>query len=124
MSSQLSKTQVMFLQRVAKNSGLFDGPVDGVMTNALAEAEERLLAEYRSIMDEMGEVDPRTERNIASMLPRTQRKAREFMKTAKEFPLTVRIISATRTYAEQDALFAIGRTIQTKKSKVTNARGG
>jgi peptidoglycan L-alanyl-D-glutamate endopeptidase CwlK len=114
----------MFLQRVAKNSGLFSRRIDGVMTDALARAEEKMLAEYRAIREEMGELDPRTEKNIASMLPRTQRKAREFMKAAKGCPVTVRIISGTRTYAEQDAHFAIGRTIQLDHPKVTNARGG
>jgi peptidoglycan LD-endopeptidase CwlK len=124
MAARLTKSDVMFLQRVAKNSGLFSGPIDGVMSNALADAEEKMLAEYRAIREEMGELDSRTEKNIASMLPRTQRKAREFMKAAKGFPVTVKIISGTRTYAEQDALFAIGRTIQLSRRKVTNAKGG
>ena len=52
-----------------------------------------------------------------SMIPAAQLKAREFMNAVKELPLTYRIISGTRTYAEQNALFA-------KKPKVTNARGG
>ncbi len=65
--------------------------------------------------------DDRTERNIATLLPEAQSAAREFMAAAIEAlapaGVTVKIISGTRSYAEQDALYA-------KRPKVTNARGG
>jgi peptidoglycan L-alanyl-D-glutamate endopeptidase CwlK len=70
--------------------------------------------------------DDRTERNIASLHPRVQEKAREFMQLAiplmKRYGLDVRIISGLRTFAEQDALYAQGRTA--KGRIVTNARAG
>jgi peptidoglycan L-alanyl-D-glutamate endopeptidase CwlK len=70
--------------------------------------------------------DERTERNIASLHPRAQEKAREFMQLAvplmKRYGLDVRIISGLRTFAEQDALYAQGRTA--KGRIVTNARAG
>jgi peptidoglycan L-alanyl-D-glutamate endopeptidase CwlK len=65
--------------------------------------------------------DERSEKNIKTLHPRAQEKAREFMQAVVPIMdrrgVDVRIISGTRTYAEQDALFA-------KRPKVTNARGG
>lgn len=70
--------------------------------------------------------DERTERNIATLHPVAQKKAREFMQAAvpimKQRGVDIRIISGTRTYAEQDALYAKGRTAP--GPKVTNARAG
>jgi peptidoglycan LD-endopeptidase CwlK len=52
-----------------------------------------------------------------SLIPAAQIKAREFKKALRGPPLTYRIFSETRIYAEQDALFKKG-------PKVTTARGG
>lgn len=70
--------------------------------------------------------DDRTERNIATLLPKAQAAARRFMEAAiaamSKHGIDVRIISGTRTYKEQDELYAKGRT--KPGPKVTNARGG
>lgn len=70
--------------------------------------------------------DDRTEKNIATLLPPVQEKARQFMELAiaamEKHGVTVKIISGTRTYAEQDELYSHGRT--KPGPKVTNARGG
>lgn len=70
--------------------------------------------------------DERTERNIATLHPQTQKVARAFMSAAKSIAARVgcdvKIISGTRSYAEQDALYAQGRT--TPGLKVSNAKGG
>jgi peptidoglycan L-alanyl-D-glutamate endopeptidase CwlK len=70
--------------------------------------------------------DERTERNIATLHPAVQPRAREFMRLALDIAtansMAVRIISGLRTYSEQDALYAKGRT--TPGPKVTNARAG
>ena len=70
--------------------------------------------------------DERTERNISTLHPKAQSKAREFMQLAiplmKRHGLDVRIISGLRTFEEQDALYAQGRTAKGKI--VTNARAG
>lgn len=70
--------------------------------------------------------DERSERNIATLLPAAQAKAREFLAGAirilEPHGLQVRIIAGTRTFSEQDALYAKGRTAP--GPKVTNARGG
>lgn len=67
-------------------------------------------------------VDPRSEKNIATLHPRVQPIARQFIEAAASHGITIRIISALRTFDEQDALYAQGRS--KPGHKVTNARGG
>ncbi len=66
--------------------------------------------------------DERTEKNIATLLPKAQQKAREFMAAVKAAGIYAKMISGTRSYEEQDALYAQGRTAPGRK--VTNAKGG
>lgn len=70
----------------------------------------------------ISKVDPRSEKNIATLLPEVQGIARALVQKAAASGIEIRVISALRTYAEQDALYAQGRT--TAGKKVTNARGG
>jgi len=66
--------------------------------------------------------DSRSETNIATLLPEAQVQAREFLKQVRAAAINAKIIGGTRTFAEQDELFAQGRT---KPGKiVTNAKGG
>jgi peptidoglycan LD-endopeptidase CwlK len=67
-------------------------------------------------------LDPRSETNIATLLPEVQPYARALVHAAAAINIQIKIISGTRTYAEQDALYAKGRT--TEGPIVTNARGG
>ncbi len=117
MSEKLFKTDVLFLQRILSVSGFYDGPLNGKFTTAVNDAEEKFFKKYDAIKNKLGEFDPRTEGCIQTMIPEAQAKAREFMNAVKKLPLTYKIISGTRTYAEQDVLFK-------KKPKVTNAKGG
>lgn len=66
--------------------------------------------------------DPRSERAIATLLPEVQPLARALVQKAAAAGIRIRIISGLRTYAEQDALYAQGRTAP--GSIVTNARAG
>jgi peptidoglycan LD-endopeptidase CwlK len=70
--------------------------------------------------------DDRSERNIKTLLPGAQPIFRQFLAAAneamREHGVTVKIISGTRTYAEQQSLYDQGRT--KKGSIVTNARAG
>jgi peptidoglycan L-alanyl-D-glutamate endopeptidase CwlK len=72
--------------------------------------------------------DERTEANLRTLLPPVAERARKFLALANEAlaaeGLTVKVISGTRTYAEQDALYAIGRGEGDKRARVTNARAG
>jgi len=71
-------------------------------------------------------LDPRSETAIATLLPEARAAARTFMAAAipamEAVGVQIRIICGTRTYAQQDALYAQGRT--KPGPKVTNARGG
>jgi peptidoglycan L-alanyl-D-glutamate endopeptidase CwlK len=71
-------------------------------------------------------LDPRSEKNIATLLPQAQVAARAFMaRIAPQMAacgVTAQIISGFRSYAEQDALYSRGRT--TPGHMVTKARGG
>jgi peptidoglycan L-alanyl-D-glutamate endopeptidase CwlK len=67
-------------------------------------------------------VDDRSERNIAALLPEVQPIARALVQKAAANGIAIKIISGLRSYAEQDALYAKGRTAP--GPKVTNARGG
>jgi len=66
--------------------------------------------------------DPRSEKCIVTLLPEVQPFARALILKAVEAGITVKILSGTRTYVEQDALYAKGRTAP--GSVVTKARGG
>jgi peptidoglycan L-alanyl-D-glutamate endopeptidase CwlK len=71
-------------------------------------------------------LDDRSERNLATLHPDLQQRVASFIGAAKMMAqsrnLDVRIISGTRSYSEQDAIYAKGRT--TAGRIVTNARAG
>lgn len=71
-------------------------------------------------------LDERSEIQIATLHPEAQKRARSFLGVAKTIAAKVgcdvKIISATRSYMEQDAIFARGRT--TPGKIVTNAAAG
>jgi peptidoglycan L-alanyl-D-glutamate endopeptidase CwlK len=67
-------------------------------------------------------VDPRSEKVISTLLPEVQPMARALVQKAVLGGIKIKIISGLRTYAEQDALYAQGRTAPGKI--VTKARGG
>ena len=84
---------------------------------------------YRSIVGEPPAAsatttlaDERSERNIATLLPQVQPLARALIESAAAIGIAIKIISGTRTYEEQNALYEQGRS---KAGRiVTNARGG
>jgi peptidoglycan L-alanyl-D-glutamate endopeptidase CwlK len=71
-------------------------------------------------------IDPRSAKNLATLILKVQPVFANFLIEAKkhfqEKGVDVRIISGNRTWAEQDALYAKGRTAP--GPKVTNAKGG
>ena len=67
-------------------------------------------------------VDPRSEKVISTLLPEVQPIARALVQKAALGGIRIKIISGFRTYAEQDALYAQGRTAA--GDIVTNAKAG
>jgi peptidoglycan L-alanyl-D-glutamate endopeptidase CwlK len=66
--------------------------------------------------------DDRSEKNIAGLTPGAQALCREWLARCLAEQIPVKVISGLRTYAEQAAIYAKGRT--EPGPKVTNARPG
>jgi peptidoglycan L-alanyl-D-glutamate endopeptidase CwlK len=88
------------------------------------------LAIYRQLVGDLlkpsavegATADPRSEQNIATLLPEVRPLARALIESAAAVGICIKVISGTRTYDEQNALYEQGRT---KAGRVvTNARGG
>src|SRR4051812_9791450 len=103
---------VLFLQRFLKSARFYGGALDGIYgpktNSALAAFED----ESEDVAAQHGRFDKRTEQNIMTLQLPTQQKAREFMTALKKGGMggiTAKVISGTRTYAEQADLYALGR---------------
>lgn len=70
----------------------------------------------------ISKVDDRSEKNIGTLHPEVQPIARALVQKAAANGIQIKIISGLRSYEQQDALYAQGRTAP--GPKVTNARGG
>jgi peptidoglycan LD-endopeptidase CwlK len=123
MSLRLFGEDVLFLQRFLTSAGFYRDTLDGKYGDHTDEALTAFEKVTEAIADELGRFDNRSERNIGSLQPKAQRAARVFLKTVLAAGIEARIISGTRTYTEQDALFRKGR-FGNPGPKVTNARGG
>ena len=67
-------------------------------------------------------VDPRSEKNIATLKPEVQVLARRLIELAKAEGINAKVIDGSRTYEQQNKLYAMGRT---KPGRiVTKAKGG
>lgn len=71
---------------------------------------------------EITDVDARSEKNILTLQEEVRPLARALVHKAAAAGIRIKIISGLRTYAEQDALYAQGRSVPGKI--VTNAKGG
>lgn len=123
MSYQLLKADVLFYQRFLKANGFYKNILDGEWGKNTNKADTAFVAKSASIAQQFGTFDSRSEANIISLVPKAQIQARRFLKTARDNNKDVRILSGTRTYAEQDTLYGQGRNGR-PGPKVTNAKGG
>jgi len=123
MSLPLFAEDVVFLQRFLKCEGLYAGKIDGIWgpkTDAGARAfEERSDA----IAALNGQFDMTSERCIRTLHPRAQEAARQFLRKVLDAGISARVISGTRSYAEQNGLYRRGR-FGNPPPQVTKARGG
>ena len=107
--STLFSPDSKFLQRFLSSGGYYNDDIDGDVGPKTLEAMGKFEADTEQVANELGSFDKRTEASIRTMLIPTQRKAREFMKNIGQAGLgqglSVRIISGTRTFAEQAELF-------------------
>lgn len=111
---------VLFTQRLLACSGFLDpaaGNLDGRWGKITQAAQDAFDASFAETAKKLGAFDPRTEGNLHTLLPAMQVAARSLINAAPKNGRVVKVLSGSRTYAEQDALFA-------QHPKVTNARGG
>jgi len=123
MSYQLLKEDVLFYQRFLKANSFYSAKLDGKWGPKTDAADAAFLEQSEIIADEYGMFDTRSESNLITLTPKVQVLARRFLEIVTHKGYDVRIISGTRTYAEQDTLYRKGRYGSTE-NKVTNARGG
>jgi len=109
-------------KRIQRRLGIAADGIPGELTAAAVEAALPPAASA----EPTGPFDDRTERNIATLLPQVQPIFRDLFAEALAIGLrsgiVPKILSGNRTWAEQDALYAKGRT--KPGPKVTNAIGG
>jgi peptidoglycan LD-endopeptidase CwlK len=122
MAARLFENDIVFLQRFLKSAGFYSGKIDGVWGPKTDAAVNELDSISKEISLEFGTFDTRTERNLMTLHPDAQRAARMFMRRVVNAGFNLRILSGTRSYAEQDALFEQGRS--KPGPVVTHARGG
>lgn len=123
MSLTLFANDVLFLQRLLRAEGLYLDKLDGDWGPHTEAAMQQFETRADALRTELGSFDPRSERGLATLSLKTQREARRFLQRMQRGGLTVRILSGTRTYAEQNALFKQGR-FGNPGPVVTKARGG
>jgi len=123
MSASLFPEDVLFAQRLLRSAGCYDGPADGVWSDAVDAAEATLLTISDRIASQLGTFEERSERAIRTLHPAAQRGARQLLIAVRAAGFDCRVLSGTRSYAEQDALYRRGRFGNTSP-RVTNARGG
>lgn len=123
MSERLFEDDVIFLQRLLKSGGLYTDRIDGIWgpnTDAAVTAFETRSAQIAAAL---GTFDARTERSVQTLHLRAQEAARACLTAIRAAGINARIISGTRTYAEQNVLYRKGR-FGNPGPRVTNARGG
>lgn len=103
MSYQLLTHDVLFYQRFLKAAGFYSDTLDGIWGPHTNQADADFTAQSTAIAEQLDKFDARSESNIITLLPITQKQARLFLQQCTSAGLDVRIISGTRTFAEQDA---------------------
>ena len=99
------KADAMFWQRFLKCAGFYTDDIDGDFGPNSMQAAHDFEQGSIALANELSSFDGRSEANIQTLLPAAQRKAREFLKVVQGVDATVKIISGTRTFAEQDRLY-------------------
>ncbi|WP_373947319.1 M15 family metallopeptidase [Paracoccus marcusii] len=125
MSVHLFTKDILFYQRLLASMGFYSDKIDGEWGPNTDNADKIFQDESRKLRDKFGELDNRTEVNITTLHIKAQFLARRFLSDLASvgFGRSVKIISGTRTYEEQNKLYAKGR-FGNIGPKVTNARGG
>jgi peptidoglycan L-alanyl-D-glutamate endopeptidase CwlK len=122
MSAQLFRDDILYLQRFLSCSGCYAGALDGVYGPVTSGGEQSFADQVEEIA-QARRFDPRSEANIRSLQLRAQPLARRSLAALLDAGREARIISGTRTYAAQNALYRQGR-FGNPGPIVTKAKGG
>ena len=121
MSFPLFPEDVLFEQRLLSCGGFYNGKLDGKYGDRTRAAEDAAHNAYLALQTQMGAADARSEKAIVTLLPAMQKLARLIVATGRKFKtstgISCSLLSGTRTYIEQNRLYAL-------RPKVTNAHGG
>jgi peptidoglycan L-alanyl-D-glutamate endopeptidase CwlK len=104
----------LFWQRFLKSASYYAADLDGDFGVQSNLAASKFEADAAQIAQQVTTFDTGTESNILTLHVKVQKTARQFMVAIREKlgsdSLVLKIICATRTYAEQIALYAQGRS--------------
>jgi peptidoglycan L-alanyl-D-glutamate endopeptidase CwlK len=123
MSDRLFSGDVLFAQRLLSCCGLYHDTLDGDWGQHTDEADQAFHDQCDQIAGQIGTFDARSEVNIRTLMTQVQPLCRESLRRIRNSGLDARVISGTRTYAEQTALFRQGR-FGNPGNIVTNAKAG
>ncbi|HEX8197799.1 MAG TPA: M15 family metallopeptidase [Pyrinomonadaceae bacterium] len=123
MSQRLFEDDVFFLQRLMKSAGFYTDTIDGIWGPNTDAAVAAFEARSTQLAANLGTFDQRSERRIQTLHLKAQEAGRTFLTAVRAQGIDARIISGTRTYAEQNVLYRKGR-FGNPPPRVTNARGG
>lgn len=123
MSKVWTLEDILYRQRVLSCCGLYTYKLDGKWGEQTDAADQQFAQASDKIASELGTFDARTERNIRTLRLAAQRLCRQSLEAIRASGLDARLISGTRSYAEQSALFRQGR-FGNAGPVVTNARAG
>jgi peptidoglycan L-alanyl-D-glutamate endopeptidase CwlK len=113
---------ILFYQRFLRAGDFYHDTLNGKWDSTTNDADAAFHKKTLEIADQEGRFDARSEENIKTLTPKTQIAARKFLAFCKSKSMDIRIISGTRTYAEQNAIYEQGRS---KPGKiVTHSKGG
>lgn len=123
MSERLFRDDVLFTQRLLAADGLYADALDGLWGPLTEAAWQAFQSRSRALRSESGEFDLRSESAIVTLSLPAQAAARTSLQRILDAGFEARIISGTRTWAQQNALFRQGR-YGNPGPVVTRARGG
>ncbi len=123
MSAPMLTKDILFFQRLLHADGLYVDELDGEWGPKTEKASLAFDQRAEQIRAETRSFDIRSENNILTLSLKAQRQARLCLGRLIDGGVHARILSGTRTYEEQNALFRQGR-FGNPGPKVTEARGG
>lgn len=123
MSHPLTREEILFRQRILSCSGLYTRDLDGLWGRFTDDADQEFFTRCDAIAGATHRFDERSERNIRTLRLDAQQLCRKSLMRIRTAIPDARVISGTRTYAQQAALFRQGR-FGNAGPRVTNARAG